>query len=225
MDVRMIAHDMRTPLNALILSLEAADSPTCDEATRRTCLCMAKKNAKALSEMIETILATREHVDGGNSLLQRKCRAQDLVASALDQVAALAEKKSQCLVCDDMSGLPDFYADGEKLIHVLVNLLNNAVKFTPAGGIITVEANLRQNDGHTSIVFTVADNGIGVSVADVDRIFLKGVSIASAGKYSSGLGLSVCRELVEAHHGRIWVEPNRARGSAFSFFIPLKQVP
>jgi signal transduction histidine kinase len=225
MDVRMIAHDMRTPLNALILSLEAADSSACDEATRRTCLCMAKKNAKALSEMIESILATRELVDGGNSLLQRKCRAQDLVASALDQVAALAEKKSQSLVSADMSGLPDFYADGEKLIHVLVNLLNNAVKFTHAGGTIIVDANVRQNDGHTSIVFTVADNGIGVSAEDVDRIFLKGVSIASAGKYSCGLGLSVCRELVEAHHGRIWVEPDRTQGSAFSFFIPLKQVP
>jgi signal transduction histidine kinase len=220
MDVRMIVHDMRTPLNALLLSLEAAGAPTCNEETRRTCLAMAKKNAKALSEMIESLLATREENADAGALLRRKCRAADLVARAFEQVSAQASISSKTLVSEDLGSLPEFYADGEKLVHVLVNLLNNSLKFTAPGGTIRVDARVRQNDGHPSIVFAVSDDGVGVSAEDVDRIFLKGVSISSA-KPSNGLGLSVCREVVEAHHGRIWVEPDRIKGSSFSFFIPL----
>ena len=220
MDVRMIVHDMRTPLNALLLSLEAADAPSCNEETRRVCLAMAKKNAKTLSEMIESLLAAREENADAGALLLRKCRAADIVARAFEQVSAQASTSSKNLLCEDLDSLPEFYADGEKLIHVFVNHLTNAVKFTPAGGTIQVTAKVRQNDGHPSLVFTISDDGVGVSAEDVDRIFLKGVSIASE-KPSNGLGLSVCREVVEAHHGRIWVEPGRVKGSAFSFFIPL----
>ena len=78
----------------------------------------------------------------------------------------------------------------------------------------------RANDGHDSVIFSVIDEGPGISEADADRVFVEGVSIASASRSSSGLGLTICRELVEAHGGRIWVETKRQSGCCVSFSIP-----
>src|SRR5206468_1690898 len=106
------------------------------------------------------------------------------------------------------------------LRQILLNLLSNAVKFTPDGGLITVEAAERGG----SLKFTVADTGIGIAAEDQPRIFYPFLQVD--GSYNrrqegTGLGLSLTRELVELHGGRIWVESRKGRGSRFSFTIPL----
>jgi signal transduction histidine kinase len=224
MDVRMIAHDMRTPLNALLLSVQAAASTAPDD--QKVMLQLAENNARVLSGMIESLLATTEQIPSARSALAlRPCVAADLVKSAVDQIAPQATSKSLIVEIRPIAHLPTFVADGERLVRVLVNLLTNAVKFTPEGGHIAVEVKYRLNDGHPTVIFSVIDDGIGVSEQDAQRIFVEGISIASPGNCSHGLGLAVCKELVEAHGGRIWVELNHTAGSVFSFSIPsAKQV-
>ena len=143
-----------------------------------------------------------------------------LVASAIDQVSTLAAAKSQTLESGESVPLPALVADGERLTRVLVNLLSNAIKFTPEGGRILLDAKSRSNDGHPAIVFSVIDEGKGVSPKDMDRIFQPGVSIAKPGSFSTGLGLSVCKEIIEAHGGRIWIDTEYTGGAAFAFAIP-----
>ncbi|CAN5526291.1 hypothetical protein BH09VER1_BH09VER1_22630 [soil metagenome] len=213
----MIAHDMRTPLSALRLSIQAARTSAADPEALTHFLEIAEKNAKAVSNIVEALIDTS--TDGKGVLVFSECLPRDLVTSAIDQIMPMAEGKRQSIIAEEMVALPPITADGIRIIRVLVNLLSNAVRFAHECGHIRVAARKRVNDGHECIVFSVCDDGPGVATGHVERIFLEGVSISNEGKYSSGLGLAVCKELVEAHRGRIWVEPVE-KGATFSFSIP-----
>lgn len=215
MDARMIAHDMRTPLSALTLSIEAAKTSVGDRKCLINSLEIASRNAKALSAIVEALVDTVK-MDGKGQLSKRECLPLDLVTSAIDQVAPMAETKKQQLSTGELVGLPPIMVDGTRIIRVLVNLLSNAVRFAPVGGVIRIFA---KNTGQ-DLIFSVSDDGPGVEQDHLETIFLEGVSISKGGKYSSGLGLAVCKELVEAHGGGIWVESNE-QGATFSFTIPL----
>lgn len=217
-DVRMIAHDMRTPLSALLFSLKNAQMSKGDPAALQRALEVAERNTLALASIVEALLDTS--TDGRGQLSLAECRPADLIASAIDQIAPQSEQK--CLSIRRGELFPQtILADPTRITRVLVNLLSNAIRFSPEGGEIIVQAVMRLNDGHPCVVFSVHDHGPGVSVEDMTKIFGEGVSIAKGGKYSSGLGLAVCKELVEAHGGRIWVETDRTDGATFSFSIPL----
>src|SRR5207249_2232444 len=131
----------------------------------------------------------------------------------------LARSKDQTLRTRIGSAPAQVRADDRRLRQILLNLLSNAVKFTPDGGLIVVEA--AENSGF--LEFTVADNGIGIAAEELPRIFYP--FLQEDGSYNrrqegTGLGLSLTRELVELHGGRIWVESRKGRGSRFSFTIP-----
>lgn len=224
LDLRMIAHDMRAPLHALNLSVHAARRQSGNPEAVAALLEIAERNIGVLSSLVENLLAAGTR-DGSEPLTLRAREAHDIVARALDQVAPLAEEKKQRLEAAEMLALPPLVADGEALVRVLVNLLVNAIKFAPEGGLIEVSVKLRINDGHRVMVFSVADDGIGVPPEQIDHIFVEGVSLQESAMNSSGLGLSVCRTIVEAHEGRIWVETGRTRGAKFSFAIPMDLSP
>jgi two-component system sensor histidine kinase/response regulator len=115
--------------------------------------------------------------------------------------------------------LPPFSGDEDKLRRTLVNLLGNAIKFTPFGGTITAAAELQED----VLLFSIHDTGEGIPPEAFDRIFDKfgQVENRKAGrKMSTGLGLTFCKLAVEAHGGRIWVESRSGEGSAFYFTIP-----
>lgn len=222
----MIAHDMRTPLNALSLGLQSAKALSGDPEAQGKTLDMMGRNLKSLSQIVESLLATSEHGPWAKGTLTfRECLPLELVASAVDQIAPLAAAKHQNLESGEMVALPALVADGERIVRVLVNLLSNAVKFTSDHGSIRIDAKTRSKDGHPAIVFIISDTGCGVPEEMIHRIFEKGVSIAEPGKYSSGLGLAVCKELVEAHGGKIWAETGRKSGASFSFAIPILEKP
>lgn len=214
MDVRMIAHDMRAPLNALSLAIENARRATAPSDINRS-LEIAARNAKALSLIIDSIIETSTSRAGHLHL--HECLPLDLVTNAIDQVAPLAEEKGLRVDTGELIALPPIIVDGIRITRVLVNLLSNAVRFSPSGGRVHMDARPRLNDGHSVTVFSVSDEGPGVSPENIDRIFVEGVSL---GKPSSGLGLAVCKEIVEAHGGRIWVETGHTAGATFAFSIP-----
>ncbi len=148
--------------------------------------------------------------------------AAELVASAAGQVASLCKSSSLALGVQIMAHLPAFAGDESKLRRVLVNLLGNAIKFTPAGGTLMVEARLSENA--QSILFSVSDTSEGIPAEAFERIFEKFGQVASrhGGRtMSTGLGLTFCKLAVQAHGGHISVESMPGEGSTFSFTIPL----
>jgi signal transduction histidine kinase len=138
----------------------------------------------------------------------------------LTLIEPLARSKDQTLRTRIGRAPARVRADDRRLRQILLNLLSNALKFTPDGGLIVVEAAGKGG----FLEFTVADNGIGIAAEELARIFYP--FLQEDGSYNrrqegTGLGLSLTRELVELHGGRIWVESLKGHGSRFSFTIPL----
>jgi two-component system phosphate regulon sensor histidine kinase PhoR len=145
-----------------------------------------------------------------------------LVRSVLDRIRTFADGQGVVLVSElaDDGSLPAIRADEERLGQLLVNLLHNAVKFSPRGSEVTVRATLTGSD----VVISVLDHGPGIPRADLDRIFERFYKVDKArvrGMGGTGLGLSIARHIAEAHGGRIWVESQEGRGSTFHLSIPV----
>lgn len=224
-NVRMIAHDLRAPLASAALSLQIArDSRTPPEKLEKA-LDLASKSLEVLGTLIDSLSGMSMDELPGDRLDLREYQPGELIDNAIDQVSLLAAQRNLHLSAVKPAKLPSLHCDGVKVTRVLVNLLSNAIKHTPEGGRILVEANKRNNDGHPAIVFSVVDNGPGICNELVERIFDAGISIATDGKPSTGLGLAFCREIVEAHLGRIWVDLERTGGATLSFAIPLDLEP
>jgi signal transduction histidine kinase len=162
---------------------------------------------------------------GRKALNYRSCAAGDLIDRALEQVSPLAQNKAIKVSRDVAPNIPRLVADEDKLTRVLVNLLGNAVKFTPTGGTVRVSARseLAGTPREPSIVFSVEDSGIGVAPEHQARIFEHGVKLDAAAptSKSAGLGLTFCQRIVEAHGGTIQVSSEKGQGSCFTFRIPI----
>jgi len=162
-----------------------------------------------------------EKMEAGSTQLQYdQLTAATLVSGAIEQVATLAADGLTVLKSDIPTDLPTFLGDGSKLTRALVNLIANAIKFTPNGA-VTVSAS---NDAEY-VRFAVRDNGAGIPAEAFGRIFEKFGQLDSHSKVGTGLGLAFCKLAVEAHGGSIAVESIPGTGSTFSFTIPLKPDP
>jgi signal transduction histidine kinase len=216
----MIVHDLRTPLTALIGGLQTMEVLGELNADQQEFLEMSISGGGMLLEMINELLDISKLEDGSLRLEYCDLSAETLTRTAALQVAQLAEQKGLRLDTALDPELPPLRADEDKLRRTLVNLLGNAIKFTPSGGSVTLGA--RRADH--SVVFSVHDTGEGIPKEAFERIFEKFGQVESrkAGrKLSTGLGLTFCKMAVEAHGGRIWVESEPEVGSTFSFTLPL----
>jgi DNA-binding response OmpR family regulator len=138
---------------------------------------------------------------------------------AVAATSSLFEPKNLQLICDVAPALPPVHGDPDRLIQVVINLISNAVKFTDAGRILC-SARLREGQ----VLVSVTDSGIGIAPADQPKVFEKfkqvGDTLTDKPK-GTGLGLPICKEIVEYHGGAIWVESQPGRGSTFSFTLPV----
>lgn len=219
----MIIHDLRTPLTSLLTGLQTlAFSENLDE-TDREVLAMSVGGGRTLLGMINDLLDISKMEDGSLILESSSISPQSIVEQAVEQIASLVKEKQITLRYEIEAGLPDIVLDEEKVRRTLVNLLGNAVKFTPVGGTITISADsCHQED---ALCFSVRDTGEGIPREAFGRIFEKfgqAVSRKEGRKMSTGLGLTFCKMAVEAHGGRIWVESELGVGSEFLFTLPLR---
>ena len=219
--VDMIVHDLRTPLTSLLTGLQTLECMSLDPDQTEV-LDIAMTGGKTLLALINDLLDVSK-MENGSIALERQETAPDALAQqALGQVEMLARQKGVTLRMESEPHLPPLYADADKLQRTLVNLLGNALKFTPSGG--DVRLLVRPDKAESSILFSVHDTGEGIPETAFARIFEKFGQVESrqAGrKMSTGLGLTFCKMAVEAHGGRIWVESKPGKGSTFSFCIPL----
>ena len=218
----MIVHDLRTPLSSVITGMQMLEEVSELDELQQEMVSIAITGGERLLGMINTLLDVEKLESGEMQLNYAALSPADLIMSAVSQVASLAESNGLTLKSHVAPNLPLFQGDGDKISRILVNLIGNAIKFTPSGGAVTVEA--RQADDERFLLFSVRDTGEGIPPEAFERIFEKFGQVQSrrGGRTSStGLGLTFCKLAVEAHGGSIHVDSIPEKGSVFSFTIPL----
>lgn len=222
--IAMVSHDLRAPLTSigvtLDMVLEGAAGDLNDRGRRL--VGRAQLSVASLISMIKDLLDIERYEAGGLTLNLDSADARDLVIRAIDMVKAEAERKRLELEikCDDVS----FVCDAERVNRILVNLINNAVKFSKEGKTIFITAKLLKHRSQApDVEFQIIDEGPGIPQNKVDTIFDKftQVGTGSAGeRVGSGLGLAICKALVEAHQGKIGVNSAVGEGTTFWFRLP-----
>ena len=217
----MIVHDLRTPLTSLLSGLQTVPLVGDLNATQSEMLEIATDGGETLLGMINDLLDVEKMEQESVPLSLAPLSADTLITQACTQVTLLASAEDLTLRPEIAPAMPTFSGDEDKLRRTLVNLIGNAIKFTPRGGTVTVGASCGSaND----LLFFVRDTGEGIPEDALERIFEKfgQVENRQAGrKMSTGLGLTFCKLAVEAHGGRIWAESTPGVGSVFFFTLPL----
>jgi signal transduction histidine kinase len=181
---------------------------------------MMERNTQNLIELVNDLLDASKLESGTMRLDFSTIELRGLVNELGQQLQPLAAEKEIALEVDAPEGLPTLRADRAKLRRVLVNLVSNALKFTPRGGRVSLSA--APEDGAVRV--SVADTGVGIPEEDLRDIFDKYAqarSRATRSEKGTGLGLYITRQLVELHGGRIEVSSEVGKGSTFSFTIPV----
>jgi PAS domain S-box-containing protein len=213
----IVAHDLRNPLNAILVQSQMLRRRG-DEPERRSQrpVDAIRRNAARMNRLIEDLLdVTRLEADGLSIEPARVC-AGAVVCEAVDNQLPTASSAALDVRLEIARDLPDVWADRERLLQVLENLIGNAIKFTESGGRIAVGAeNLDGED-----VFWVSDTGRGIAAEDLPHVFDRFWQARRSGRRGTGLGLPIVKGLVEAHGGRVWVESTPGCGSTFRFTIP-----
>ena len=220
--ISMVSHELRTPLHSINGFLEIVLDGQVGQLNERQeeFLNYARTSAHQLATLVEDILFISKADSGEFTLRLGAVPIPNLVAQAMHALQSAAEKAGVNLVAELAPDLPVVRADELRLQQVLSNLLNNAIKFSPAGACVTVRASV---DGG-EVCFSVSDQGKGISLTDQTRIFERFYQSENGARTSAGgygLGLSIAKLIVEQHNGRIWVESQPEQGSTFYFTIPV----
>ncbi|MBP7687461.1 MAG: GAF domain-containing protein, partial [Thermoflexales bacterium] len=218
----MIVHDLRTPLTSFITGLPLIGELGDLNEIQQKLLTRVLHGGDTLLSMINNLLDIARMESGSLQLNRADVSAAAVTAWAVEQITMLAEDKRLQVVQHIAADVPVFQADLDLLKRVLVNLLGNAIKFSPTAGVVTVAVRLAAEEH--AVQFSVTDIGPGIDPKHFDRIFEKFGQVQTmehGRKASTGLGLTFCKLAVEAHGGCIWVESEVGRGSTFIFTLPL----
>lgn len=224
-----VSHELRTPLTTVRLltetlsrDLETASVP--DRIRER----VAKMDVETghLVQMVNELLDLSRIESGETQLRLEPVDLGRVARSAIERVRTFAERQHVRLepLLSGTSTPIIVRGDEERLGQLLINLLHNAVKFSPVQGVVAVEAHAHGGEAVVSVV----DQGPGIPVSDIERVFERFYKVDRArvrGASGTGLGLSIARHIVEAHGGRIWAESEEGRGSTFRFAIPMAEAP
>jgi len=221
--VARVSHEFRTPLNMIIGLVDLmAETPEIYDVTlsprMREALQVVHRNCQHLSNMVNDVLDLTR-IEADRVVLHReRVDIREVVDSAVEAVRSLLESKQLVFHAAVAEDVPEVYCDRTRIEQVVLNLISNAARFTKQGG-ITVE--IVRVDQHVRV--SVTDTGSGIPPKDIDRIFepfCQGMSDLWCDKGGSGLGLSISKQFIELHDGRMWVESKLGVGTTFTFELP-----
>lgn len=226
--IAMMAHDLRNPLTAASIALETLelafepDSPQADKFTPELVshlLKSTKTQIRTVNSMITEILQAAK---GSSANLEVTPQNLDLVDLCETVMAAFSPKllaKNQTIETDLPQDLPHVYADADQVQRVLSNLIDNAIKYTPVRGKIGILALHRTTE---KVQVSIRDNGPGIPRGNQKSIFEESFRLQRDRTQDGyGLGLALCRQVVKAHYGQIWVDSKQGEGSCFHFTLPV----
>lgn len=221
-----ISHDLRTPLTAIITHAEILREGILGEITdkQRESISVIIAGGRQLLGMISEILMHARESSEPLALMKSAFPIGEVVNQVTVLNESLAGRKSLFLECDIADELPPVFADRNKIIHILTNLLGNAFEFTPAGGRVWIKACRSHEEPGTMVMLEVGDTGRGIATDHHDLIFREFAQVdssASRAHHGTGLGLTIARRYVELNGGRIWVESELGVGSRFYFTLPV----
>ena len=218
-----ILHELRTPLHSiqgfvrLILEGKVPDTET-----QRQFLTIVEQETQRLNDLVDELLNTCATGSGPKAMKNERVSMKYVIFCSILKMGGLAAEKEITIDTDLDGTLPAVEGDEQALGRVVSNLLHNAIKFSPQGSKVTVRAN--RQDG--KLLTQVRDQGVGIPREIVPHLFDKfyrGHSSMIPTACGAGLGLYLCKQIVDAHGGQIWVESKPGKGSTFSFIIPLAQ--
>jgi two-component system phosphate regulon sensor histidine kinase PhoR len=219
--VANVSHDLRTPLTSIGLLVDAlADGAVDQPALARSLVARIGEQVAALNSLLEGMLDL-DRIESGQALFRlRPHRLTELVESALSALRPQVEQQA-VTVTVAIPGATTVLADAPYVVRVITNLTDNAVRFSPPGGVVTLTASGGSGDEADLVVVSVADDGPGIPPADLERIFERFYRSDRARTGSgSGLGLAIARHIVEGHGGTIRAENRPERGTVFRFTLP-----
>lgn len=216
--VSTVSHEIKTPLTSVRMVLHLLLEKTIGPLTPRQneLLVTARDDAERLLRILNDLLDLTRLEEGNNDLYKEMTPPGELIQNAADIVREALKPKDLKLTCSVESGLPPVLVDRQRINHVFTNFLNNAIKYSPYGGEITLSATRAADQG---VQFSVADEGPGVPEDYQDRIFDRFYRVPEQTKTGAGLGLSIAREIAVAHGGRIGVKNRPEKGSEFYFVL------
>ncbi|MCM1984983.1 histidine kinase [Lyngbya confervoides] len=225
--ITVLAHDLRNPLTAAAIAIETLETQWSETkakhrlqpATLSRLLHQAQIQIQNIDRMITNLLeASRGRLDS-LQIQPKRLNLRDLCLEILEDVAASLRQKSLDLATDIPADIPDVHADADQIRQVFMNLLDNAVKYTPFKGQITVTVLHRTTQ---KVQVSICDNGPGIPLEKQATIFEDSVRLErDVNKEGYGIGLALCRRIIRAHYGQIWVDSSTKEGSCFNFTLPV----
>jgi signal transduction histidine kinase/FixJ family two-component response regulator len=216
----VVAHDLQNPINVISIAASMLLQRLPDATARRP-LERIMRGVQRADRMIRDLLEVTSIESGRFSIQPSRVAPVDVILAALESQQSLAADASVIIASDLSPDLPSIEADEERLLEVLENLIGNAIKFTSAGGSVTVGASLRETD----ILVSVKDTGTGIAQDQLPHIFDRFWQAKKANRCGTGLGLTICKAIVEAHGGQIWASSEVDVGTTVSFTIPAPPAP
>ncbi|HUF65399.1 MAG TPA: HAMP domain-containing sensor histidine kinase [Gemmatimonadaceae bacterium] len=220
-----VSHDLRTPLSAMITHAEILRDGLLGELTDRQRASVEGiiTGGRQLLTMVNEILVYVKGTANQLTLSITEFDVEPLVEQVRSVNASLLEKKALTFERRVAPELPRLRADRDRIAHVIGNLLGNAIAFTDEGGRVWISVRLERGFHGQELVFEVGDTGIGIARENHDLVFREFAQVDSStsrGHHGTGLGLTIVRQLVGLHGGRVWLESELGRGSSFFFAIP-----
>lgn len=218
--VSMVSHELRTPLTAIKegigIVFDGAAGPVNDE--QKDFLDTAKRNVDRLARLINNVLDFQKLDSGKEVLFYQENEINSIVKEVYQTMSPLAKEKQLEFILSIDETIPKIKFDKDKIIQVITNLVNNAVKFTEKGSISIIT-----KKGNNTVEVIVKDTGVGVSESDLARLFnyFEQVGNFKQRRGGTGLGLAICKEIIAMHNGKIWAESEYGKGTALHFVLPI----
>lgn len=214
----MIYHDLRSPLGNIVSSLDVLGGMIGEDESTRSILSIAVNSTDRIQRLVNSLLDINRLESGQTIATQKTVNPQELIEAAVRDVMPSATGRHQKVEIQIAGTLPNIWVDADMLRRVLINLLENAIKFSKVGATITIGAQKDENSAR----FWVQDNGPGIPSSEHKHIFEKFARVKGKDKPGGlGIGLAFCRIAVQAHGGMIWVESKEGKGSNFIFTLPV----
>jgi len=215
--LRVVSHDLRNPINNISMTASMLlNAPGEDRRASKGMLQIIKRASERMNHLIEDLIGV-VRVEAGQEIpldIQPE-NPISIIQEACESSKIEAQNKSICLACEAPSTMPLVQADRDRILQVLYNLIDNALKFTPAGGSISVRCESSDHE----VQFSVTDTGRGIEESNLSRIFERYWQAKATAHLGSGLGLAIAKAIVEQHGGAIWAESKLGIGSTFFFTL------